>query len=760
MSLYTYIILHGNLSFSSIPKSHYSKVVDVCYWPVLEMIDKGYRFGLEFPAETLVEIDKIDSLFIRELKRLWNEDKCDFIASSYSQAVFPLIPYEVNIKNLEFGKNVYKSFLGKVPKIAFINEMTCSNTLPSLYKKAGFDTIIMDWDNVAEFQNFPKELRYQTASIKTKYGKINVLWNSSLNSYKFQRCIYNRLPVDEYIKGIFALRRNGKKRAVVLYGTDWEMFNYRPSTGEVMSGEVEKIKDILNKIRNENGISLIRPSEVVKKVQNTSIKGIGSAECPIPCKNRDDYNVVRWAVSGRDDVQINTQCYRLFFNLMDIEEINDGKVETEELWKNLCVLWGSDFRTKTTNEKHYYFRNNMGYSLNAVLSLKDKILKNFKANRDFLIINTSGEDVSNEPVEAVFQFDKGRFRGYLGIKSKGKELISQCENFSYYRDGSIRSVKVVFLVTLKNKETLECSFFEKENEVTSNSFIRIDRDFINIETSNVKLSLCSSTGADIRKLKFPKISKLPLIKYLPPVYYDHIGHSNDYFSGWVQYCVGEGKIFNDTIKVRQYFKGVSYPIRIPVEFEMDLPFGKCIKRVYVYVMEPRVDLKYHFTFFDLNPTYIRAAITTYNPEAFNRKSLKYSSVNGTKDIETYMLRGKKVKHNSSITPFSSATTSLSATEGWVDISDDEKGLSIITDKSSLYTVPMIEYEEVNSKFLLRVYNSLSETDETGKILWRGHDEVSFTYYGHKNAIDKVRKKSRIINRKFTIVSGKECRIMR
>ena len=176
----------------------------------------------------------------------------------------------------------------------------------------GYKAIIMDWDNAAEYNAYPDELRYQPALVENDGKLISLLWNSSLNSYKFQRCIYNRIPVDEFVSGVVSHKSNFVDRALVLYGTDWEMFNYRPATGDVAEGEVKKIGVILETLLAHPGVELVRPLEVLDKIPPTQSLMISTPECPVPCKNRDDYNVIRWAVSGRDDVQINTQCYRLY----------------------------------------------------------------------------------------------------------------------------------------------------------------------------------------------------------------------------------------------------------------------------------------------------------------------------------------------------------------------------------------------------------------------------------------------------------------
>ena len=62
-----------------------------------------------------------------------------------------------------------------------------------------------------------------------------------------------------------------------------------------------------------------------------------SPEQPVPVKKQGKYNITRWAVTGRDDLGINTACWRLYEALKA-----DPKVCDDD-WRELCFLWGSDF---------------------------------------------------------------------------------------------------------------------------------------------------------------------------------------------------------------------------------------------------------------------------------------------------------------------------------------------------------------------------------------------------------------------------------
>ena len=82
--------------------------------------------------------------------------------------------------------------------------------------------------------------------------------------------------------------------------------------------------------------------------------GLDAADQPIPVKKQDKYNVSRWAVTGRDDIDINTRCGRLY------ERLRATGNEEPEAWRELCELWASDFRTHITESRWQALRASLG----------------------------------------------------------------------------------------------------------------------------------------------------------------------------------------------------------------------------------------------------------------------------------------------------------------------------------------------------------------------------------------------------------------
>jgi len=515
-----------------------------------------------------------------------------------------------------------------------------------------------------------------------------------------------------------------------IYGTDWEIFNFRPLTHEASFSEIERVESFFKIIHSYKNINFILPSSLLKTKIKTSPIEITSAEIPIPCKNRDDYNVTRWAVSGRDNNAQNSKCFKTFFKLKTISTI-DSKNEYKEEWQQLIRLWGSDFRTKTTSEKHYAFWTEIGHLEHLLNEKKSNIIHKTKDTADIIIKNPSNTDLKNEIVEITLKFKQGRFYSLPGLKIKNKEVLSQGENIQYYADKSIRELLLICSISIKKHETIKAYLVKQKQQNNNKYILKLNGAEIIVSTKNTHFVTNLKTGADIRSLTFPKISSIPMIKYLPPVYFDNIAYGNDYFSGWTQLCTEKREVIHDTKDTIFTPDENNFTIRIPLHFKQNFHNGFLIKRYNIYIDRERLDLSNHFYFPTKSPIFLRTGITTFNPEAFNINELAFSTTNGSLSPETYKLKDKKINHQRFPTQETSATSALGATEGWLTIHDDKNALSIITDKTNLYSVPMVEFEELEKNYLLRIHNTISESDDTGKSTFYGHNLFKMCYIGHK-----------------------------
>lgn len=340
-----YAIFHLNLAFSSIPVNQRAGVIQQCYWPLLNLVQRdGVPLGFEITAFTLEEIQRLDPGWIELLRQLLAENRCELIASGDTQLIGPLVPARVNRWNIELGTEAYKRILDYVPKLAYINEQAVSASLLDLYEEAGYTGIVMEWDNSRMLHpEWGEEPLRHPAMAQTASGKtIPVLWNWSIAFQKFQRFAHSELTMDDYL-GFFASEEFSGIRALSIYGNDAEIFDFRPGRYReeaVITGlEWQRIGSLLSRLGESNVWGL--PYQVLEqKINSACILELTTPEYPIVVKKQRKYNLTRWAVTGREDLLLNTLCFQTLKRL----EANKKEPSKKER-RELCRLWASDYRT-------------------------------------------------------------------------------------------------------------------------------------------------------------------------------------------------------------------------------------------------------------------------------------------------------------------------------------------------------------------------------------------------------------------------------
>lgn len=363
MVLRLYAIFHLNLAYSSIEEEQRPEVVKRCYWPLLHLVRK-YKLsvGVEASGYTLEVINEIDPLWIDELGRLITEGICEFIGSGYAQIIGPLVPSEVNTANLRLGHQVYERVLGFCPQIVLVNEQAYSAGLVQHYLDAGYQAVIMEWENPASFHpEWDYEGRYFPQIACGQHGEeIPLIWNSSIAFQKFQRYAHGELELDEYLEYL-CRHLGGASRLFPLYGNDVEIFDFRPGRYRTEDdiheeGEWDRIAKLLKYLKEDDRFNFIKPSQVLNWLNSPAAGSrlhLETAEQPVPTKKQYKYNLTRWALTGRDDVGINTACWRIY------EALKRNPCASDEDWRELCYLWSSDFRTHITENRWEGYRKRL-----------------------------------------------------------------------------------------------------------------------------------------------------------------------------------------------------------------------------------------------------------------------------------------------------------------------------------------------------------------------------------------------------------------
>jgi len=418
VNLNLFTVFHLNLAYSSIEEEQRPQVIQRCYWPLLRLARRyGLPFGIEASAYTLESVAEIDRSWIDELRALSTEGPCEFVGSGYAQIIGPLVPAEVNAQNLRLGNEVYRELLGFRPAIALVNEQAYSAGLLQHYKDAGYKAIVMEWDNPARWHpDWCPEWRYLPQIACGQHGEeLPVIWNKSIAFQKFQRYTHTEMDLPGYLDYL-AKHVGQEDRAFPLYGNDVEVFDFRPGryhTEPSLKAESEwqRIDVLLQQLLADKRYRLIQPGQVLALMESPSAAHrlhLETPQDPVPVKKQEKYNLNRWAVTGRNDLAINTACRRIY------EVLRTDPRPEDSLWRELCYLWSSDFRTHITEKRWIAY-------LDRLRSLEHQ-LGIHEADRTCTERPRAKEAVS----EQVVGFDIKRESRWVSVETDAMKAVFNC----------------------------------------------------------------------------------------------------------------------------------------------------------------------------------------------------------------------------------------------------------------------------------------------------------------------------------------------
>lgn len=441
---FAYLFFHLNLFFSSLPENKRKEVIKKCYWPLLNLIDKSdFNIGIEITGWTLNEINKLDQKWIILFKKLLLQNKTYLIGSSYTQAIFPLIPAKVNSFNIIYGKQIYKKILNQVPKIAYVNEQCFSKSVVDLYKSQKYQTLIMDWDCIKNNKNINQKFKFYPQKLKGNKNTIDVLWNSSTNFQNFQKTIHSKLSELKYLE-IFKKVNKSQEGIVNIYGSDVEIFDFRlkrfENESKILnqnSSEWQKISEVLSEFKKKkfNFLNLNNLNKInFRSKFEKNLIDITSLKNNLPTKKQIKYNPLRWYVGGQDNYRLNTACWRIYLN----------SNKNNDILKKLCYYWSSDFRTHIEKKRWKKIfsqikkeENKFSKKISVTKFLVRKFNKGNLRRNKYLLENGKNSIFYND-AKYFFEFDKergltlnsfGLFKGKL----KCRYLTKYNQGF-YYND--------------------------------------------------------------------------------------------------------------------------------------------------------------------------------------------------------------------------------------------------------------------------------------------------------------------------------------
>ncbi len=348
-----FMLFHLNLAYSSIAVSNRKMVIDKCYYPILELIKKTkIPIGIEATSWTLKQIQMLDPNWIKELKCLLDSGQAEFVGSGYTQLIGPLVPYEVNFWNQKIGLEDYQSIFQAKPALALINEMAFSTGMIEIYQELNYQGIIMDNDNIClslGLENGNSAALPSHAMGREEFS-LPVLWSDSILFQKFQRYAHGDVRLIDYID-LFRKRALKYLRPLAIYCNDAEIFDFRPGRYQeerpvLNEGEWRRIENLLKILSDQEKVIWLSPTAALNESLRSiplNKKILSSIKQPVPVKKQAKYNVSRWAITGRNDLWINTLCHRYANTLKNSKNrIN---------WRSLCEFWASDLRTHIEKDR-------------------------------------------------------------------------------------------------------------------------------------------------------------------------------------------------------------------------------------------------------------------------------------------------------------------------------------------------------------------------------------------------------------------------
>jgi hypothetical protein len=443
--LQLFSVYHLNLAYSSVEVAQRIDILQKCYWPILRLARRHkIPFGIEASVYTLECIRELDSHWLSEFGALCDEGICELVGSGYVQLIGPLVPSEVNATNLRLGNAGYQSLLGLRPQLALINEQAYSAGLLRHYIDAGFRAIIMEWDNPVHWhQEWQPSWRYLPQIACGQHGEeIPVIWNKSIAFQKFQRLAHGEMDFGEYLRYLTG-HLSETPRAFPIYGNDVEVFDFRPGRFQTEPkleeiGEWQRIDRLFEMLCQDERFRFIQPSQVLDLMV---FPGAGnrlhleSAEDPVPVKKQGKYNITRWAVTGRNDLGINTVCHRIY------EALKERNIQDDESWCELCYLWSSDFRTHITERRWVAYLKRLsamearlsgGTSRVEGKSMRAQHPSGFRSQREGRLLRLEGD-----LVEVVLNCRRGFAIDSLVVKNVSSRSLVGTVQHGYYQDISL-----------------------------------------------------------------------------------------------------------------------------------------------------------------------------------------------------------------------------------------------------------------------------------------------------------------------------------
>lgn len=329
---------HLNLNFSVLSESEKEVVIDKCYQPFIELCETyPYSLGFEASASSLLQIKRYRPKLFNKLCDLINTGCVGFSQSGCFQIIWPLSTKRINVHNIIEGQKFVDQYIKKHSGCFYVPEQAFTPSMIPIIKSLGYNSIMIEMNNISHFCEVIAE---EFNRVSFDGSEIGVLWNDSFLSRVFQRYVHGEITLDQQIEMLLGPRCNNRD-AVCFYGSDLEIFNYRPKRfhyeGEIVVDEWGRIESFIESVfRANDKFQLKSVGEEGSEARTLNFDGFRTWNTSVFVKKQRKYNLSRWALSGRNDPEINSFCYA------------EKKLATRP---DFIELWSSDLRTHIESDR-------------------------------------------------------------------------------------------------------------------------------------------------------------------------------------------------------------------------------------------------------------------------------------------------------------------------------------------------------------------------------------------------------------------------
>lgn len=735
MAFDLFAIFHANLGFSSIPTQDYGIVLDRCFWPLVSSLrtERHLRLGLEFPGSTLEWIADNDQSFIDELRQLIDSGKAELVGSGLAQAILPIIPASVGAMNLELGNQAYERILGLRPTVAYSNEQTTSEGAARLYEGAGYEALVIDWENASQSANLPADSRWSMPRIAG--SDLRILWSSTVMFQRVQRVAYGQMSPGDFLDSIRRLE-SAVTRPLCIYSNDWEVFDYHPgrSPGHPLlptdgAVQVPRLLDLLS-VLSDSGMGTFRlPSDVLARHSSTvGARIAGSAE-PLTTKKQPKYNPARWALCGSTTSLVNTACAQLERRFAQARNVADAPdhPNLDALEGSLVLLHSSDLRTNLTQCKNDEMVRSIGSLASSLESIRRRQCDRI-GPVEIAITNSAGGAWRGWPIHIDLHFKPGQFSNGVRLEAVGRgPFYQQIERAERYPDRSLRFARIAVAgIELAKMETVE--FKAVDARAKSRELATSER--AEVATPTVVARFNKSRGGSLSLARFPGIDA-PAIGHVEYGQLSPTRLTPDWYTGNSVVIDESGRQITDLSATEVWAPRDAnlWPIRVPIACRVRADGIEFVKTAWVSQMEPRIDLDIEMTMGNSEPRSLHAGIVSVIPDPGLAGHLRLATVNGGFEPDVYSLSETTVMQSANVSPRVSVSSCLGSTEGWAAILGPNGGLAVHIDKASLSGYPLLEYEPTPDGPFVRLVPSFAETADTGSPRFRGRLQIKVAYEG-------------------------------